>query len=42
MQRTALAGAATELRARQVQPYLQRVADVLVGAGLAEAQAVRV
>ncbi|MGW2426433.1 hypothetical protein ACWC0C_45885 [Streptomyces sp. NPDC001709] len=42
VQRTALAGAATELRARQVQPYLQRVADVLVGAGLAEAQDVRV
>ncbi|MDX2763952.1 hypothetical protein [Streptomyces europaeiscabiei] len=42
VQRTALASAATELRARQVQPYLQRVADVLVGAGLAEAQDVRV
>ncbi|WP_369369126.1 hypothetical protein AB5L52_45495 (plasmid) [Streptomyces sp. CG4] len=38
VQRTALASAATELRARQVQPYLQRVADVLVGAGLAEQQ----
>ncbi|MEU3891845.1 hypothetical protein [Streptomyces sp. NPDC029041] len=36
--RTALASAVTELRARQVQPYLQRVADVLVGAGLAEQQ----
>ncbi|MER6734582.1 hypothetical protein [Streptomyces puniciscabiei] len=42
VQRTALASAATELRARQVQPYLQRVADVLAGAGLAEAQDVRV
>ncbi|MGW2651725.1 DUF6292 family protein [Streptomyces sp. NPDC001393] len=42
MQRTALASAATELRARQVQPYLQRVADVLVGAGRAQAQDVRV
>ncbi|MGW7530567.1 hypothetical protein [Streptomyces sp. NPDC054783] len=42
VQRTALASAATELRARQVQSYLQRVADVLVGAGLAEAQDVRV
>jgi hypothetical protein len=42
VQRTALASAAAELRARQVQPYLQRVADVLVGAGLAEAQDVRV
>ncbi|MGV9248746.1 DUF6292 family protein [Streptomyces sp. NPDC003710] len=38
VQRTALASAATELRARQVQPYLQRVVDVLVGAGLAEQQ----
>ncbi|MFJ3673893.1 DUF6292 family protein [Streptomyces sp. NPDC090106] len=38
VQRTALASAATELRARQVQPYLQRVADVLGGAGLAELQ----
>lgn len=38
VQRTALASAATELRARQVRPYLQRVADVLVGAGLAEQQ----
>ncbi|MGX1025537.1 hypothetical protein RKD37_000025 [Streptomyces ambofaciens] len=36
--RTTLTSAATELRARQVQPYLQRVADVLVGAGLAEHQ----
>ncbi|MGV9248990.1 hypothetical protein [Streptomyces sp. NPDC003710] len=42
VQRTALASAATELRARQVQPYLQRVADVLVGAGLAEQQALAV
>lgn len=42
VQRTALASAATELRARQVQPYLQRVADVLVGAGLAEQQDVTV
>lgn len=42
VQRTALASAATELRARQVQPYLQRVADVLVGAGLAEQQDVQV
>ncbi|MFG2774752.1 hypothetical protein [Streptomyces sp. NPDC048350] len=42
VQRTALASAATELRARQVQPYLQRVADVLVGAGQAEQQDVRV
>ncbi|MFI1177821.1 hypothetical protein [Streptomyces melanogenes] len=42
VQRTALAGAATERRARQVQPYLQRAADVLVGAGLAQAQDVRV
>ncbi|MFJ9864245.1 hypothetical protein [Streptomyces sp. NPDC101165] len=40
--RTALASAAIELRARQVQPYLQRVADVLVGIGLAEAQDARV
>ncbi|MFJ8086278.1 hypothetical protein ACIQ6Y_37655 [Streptomyces sp. NPDC096205] len=38
VQRTALASAATELRARQVQRYLERVADVLVGAGLAEQQ----
>lgn len=42
VQRTALASAATELRARQVQPYLQRVADVLGGAGLAEQQDVTV
>ncbi|MFC7261470.1 hypothetical protein [Streptomyces lutosisoli] len=42
VQRTALASAATEVRARQVQPYLQRVADVLIGAGLAEEQDVRV
>ncbi|WP_244189685.1 DUF6292 family protein [Streptomyces incarnatus] len=42
VQRTALASAATELRARQVQPYLQRVADVLAGAGLAQAQDVQV
>ncbi|MGW4994927.1 DUF6292 family protein [Streptomyces mirabilis] len=42
VQRTALVSAATELRARQVQPYLQRVADVLVGAGLADAQDVQV
>ncbi|MEU6381679.1 hypothetical protein [Streptomyces sp. NPDC046909] len=42
VRRTALAGAATELRARHVQPYLQRVADVLVGAGLADPQDVQV
>ncbi|MEU6067624.1 DUF6292 family protein [Streptomyces sp. NPDC047082] len=42
VQRTALASAATEQRARQVQPYLQRVAHVLAGAGLAETQDVRV
>jgi hypothetical protein len=42
VQRTALASAAIELRARQVRPYLQRVADVLVGAGLAEQQDVTV
>ncbi|WP_331727692.1 hypothetical protein [Streptomyces sp. NBC_01176] len=42
VQRTALVSAAAELRARRVQPYLQRVADVLVGAGLADAQDVRV
>lgn len=40
--RTALTSAATELRARQVQPYLQRVADILVGAGWAEQQDVPV
>lgn len=40
--RTALTSAATELRARQVQPYLQRVADILVGAGSAEQQDVQV
>ncbi|MET9039878.1 hypothetical protein [Streptomyces mirabilis] len=34
--------AATELGAREVQPYLQRVADVLVGAVLTDAQDVQV
>jgi hypothetical protein len=42
VQRTALASAITEVRGRQVQPYLQRVADALVGAGLAEGQEVQV
>ncbi|MFG3024500.1 DUF6292 family protein [Streptomyces sp. NPDC048254] len=42
VQRTALASAATDLRSRQVQPYLQRIADLLVGAGLAKTQDVRV
>ncbi|MFB7234878.1 hypothetical protein ACFCXK_08870 [Streptomyces sp. NPDC056269] len=42
VQRTVLASAATELRARQIQPYLQRVTDALVDADQAEQQDVRV
>ncbi|WP_395367033.1 hypothetical protein ACHGLA_36460 [Streptomyces sp. YH02] len=42
VQRTALASAATELRARQIQSYLQRVANALVGADQADQQDVRV
>lgn len=40
--RTALVSAATEVRARQVQPYVQRVADALASAGQGEQQDVRV
>ncbi|MDV5143272.1 DUF6292 family protein [Streptomyces sp. SBC-4] len=42
VQRTAFADATTELRARQVQPYLQHVADALAAAGRADRQDVRV
>ncbi|MFJ8133361.1 DUF6292 family protein [Streptomyces hydrogenans] len=41
-QRTVLAGAAIELRARRIQPYLQAVADALAAAGLADRQDVHV
>ncbi|MGW4784979.1 DUF6292 family protein [Streptomyces sp. NPDC004230] len=42
VRRTAISIATAELRARRIHPYLQRVADVLTGAGLAEAQEVQV
>ncbi|MFF0205782.1 DUF6292 family protein [Streptomyces sp. NPDC005017] len=42
VQRTALACAATEMRARQIRPYLQHVADALADAGLAQTQIVSV
>ncbi|MFF2779498.1 hypothetical protein ACFVU3_31950 [Streptomyces sp. NPDC058052] len=42
VQRTVLADAATELRARRIQPYLQGIADALADAGRADRQDVRV
>ncbi|MFH8795918.1 DUF6292 family protein [Streptomyces sp. NPDC017941] len=40
--RTALVSAATEVRTRRILPYLRRVTDVLVDAGLAAEQDIRV